>query len=236
MPTGEGPFCTTMKLLLIEDDPDLREVRQTSLQRERCVVEVARDYREAVSKLFIYQYDCILIDIMLPDGNGLDLLREMQRRGIKHNVIIISARDATEDKVEGLELGADDYLAKPFHLAELKARIRSVIRRSQQAGECLIRLGNVEIDPAHFSVEVEGRAIEMLRKEYDILAYLIVRPNRLISKETLAESIWGDSIDQADNFDFVYAQIKNVRKKLREAGASIEIKTVYGLGYKLVTL
>ncbi|MDD7251603.1 MAG: response regulator transcription factor [Prevotellaceae bacterium] len=225
-----------MKLLLIEDDPDLREVIQTSLQRERCVVEVARDYREAVSKLFIYQYDCILIDIMLPDGNGLDLLREMQRRGIKHNVIIISARDAIEDKVEGLELGADDYLAKPFHLAELKARIRSVIRRSQRAGECLIRLGNVEIDPAHFSVEVEGRAIEMLRKEYDILAYLIVRPNRLISKETLAESIWGDSIDQADNFDFVYAQIKNVRKKLREAGASIEIKTVYGLGYKLVTL
>lgn len=225
-----------MKLLLIEDDPDLREVIQTSLQRERCVVEVARDYREAVSKLFIYQYDCILIDIMLPDGNGLDLLREMQRRSIKHNAIIISARDAIEDKVEGLELGADDYLAKPFHLAELKARIRSVIRRSQRAGECLIRLGNVEIDPAHFSVEVEGRAIEMLRKEYDILAYLIVRPNRLISKETLAESIWGDSIDQADNFDFVYAQIKNVRKKLREAGASIEIKTVYGLGYKLVTL
>lgn len=223
-----------MKLLLIEDNADLREIMRKSLEQERYVVEVASDYGEAMNKLFVYEYDCILIDIMLPDGSGLDLLREMHSRGQKNNVIIISAKDSIDDKVEGLELGADDYLPKPFHLAELHARIRSVVRRSQRGGESMIRMGNVAINPATFAVEIAGEAVDFLRKEYDILAYFMARPNRLVAKETLAEAIWGDTIDQADNFDFVYAQMKNVRKKLKTAGATIEIKTIYGFGYKLL--
>lgn len=223
-----------MKLLLIEDNADLRETIRESLERERYVVEVATDYGEAMEKLFVYEYDCILADIMLPGGSGLDLLREMYKSGRKGNVIIISAKDSIEDKVEGLELGADDYLPKPFHLAELHARIRSVLRRSRQKGENTIRMGNVTIDPASFAVEIAGVGVEFLRKEYDILAYFMTRPNRLVAKETLAEAIWGDAIDLADNFDFVYAQMKNVRKKLKTAGATLEIKTVYGFGYKLI--
>lgn len=223
-----------MKLLLIEDNADLREIMRKSLEQERYVVEVASDYGEAMNKLFVYEYDCILADIMLPGGSGLDLLREMYKSGRKGHVIIISAKDSIEDKVEGLELGADDYLPKPFHLAELHARIRSVLRRSRQTGENTIRMGNVSIDPVSFAVEVAGVGVEFLRKEYDILAYFMTRPNRLVAKETLAEAIWGDAIDLADNFDFVYAQMKNVRKKLKTAGATIEIKTVYGFGYKLI--
>lgn len=223
-----------MKLLLIEDNVDLREVIQQSLEQERYVVEVATTYVEAMNKLFVYEYDCVLIDIMLPDGNGLDLLREMHKRRKKHNAIIISAKDAIEDKVEGLELGADDYLPKPFHLAELHARIRSVLRRSQRGGDNLVTLGNVCLNPHTFAVEIAGERVDFVRKEYDILAYFMSRPNRLVAKETLAEAIWGDAIDQSDNFDFVYAQMKNMRKKLKNAHATIEVKTVYGFGYQLV--
>lgn len=222
-----------MKILVIEDNADLREVIARSLEKERYVVETAADHSAARTKMFIYEYDCILLDIMLPDGNGLNLLRELADRGKRNNVIIISAKDSIEDKVKGLELGADDYLAKPFHLAELHARIKSVIRRHTQDGGHSIRLGNVTIYPDTFKVEVNGRTLDMGRKEYDILHYLVNRTGRLIEKQTLAEAVWGDNIDQADNFDFIYAQIKNLRKKLKSAGADIEIKTIYGFGYKL---
>ncbi len=225
-----------MKILVIEDDADMREIIARSLQKERYVVETAENYRTARAKAMGYEYDCLLLDIMLPDGNGLDLLAELQRAGRKVNVIILSARDAIEDKVEGLELGADDYLAKPFHLAELHARLKSVLRRRQRDGERLIRCGNVTVDPERFSAEVDGAAMELGRKEYDILVYFMNRPARLVEKQTLAEAVWGDHIDQADNFDFIYAQMKNLRKRLKDAGATIEIKTVYGFGYKLVAL
>lgn len=224
-----------MKILIIEDNADLREVIERSLEKERYIVETAPDYATARAKVFIYEYDCILLDIMLPDGNGLNLLREISARGKRNNVIIISAKDSIEDKVTGLDLGADDYLAKPFHLAELHARIKSVIRRNAQNGEHCIRLGNVTIHPDTFKVDVDGKEVELGRKEYDILHYLVNRANRLIEKQTLAEAVWGDSIDQADNFDFIYAQMKNLRKRLKAAGADIEIKTIYGFGYKLVS-
>ena len=223
-----------MKILVIEDNADLREVIVRSLEKERYVVETAPDYSTARTKVFIYEYDCILLDIMLPDGNGLSLLRELSERGRRNNVIIISAKDSIEDKVTGLDLGADDYLAKPFHLAELHSRIKSVLRRNAHNGERNIKLGNVTIHPDTFKVDVDGRDLELGRKEYDILHYLVNRANRLIEKQTLAEAVWGDSIDQADNFDFIYAQMKNLRKRLKAAGATIEIKTVYGFGYKLV--
>lgn len=223
-----------MKILVIEDNADLRDIIVRSLEKERYVVETAPDYATAHTKLFIYEYDCILLDIMLPDGNGLNLMRELAERGKRKNVIIISAKDSIDDKVAGLELGADDYLAKPFHLAELHARIRSVMRRYTQNGENNIKFGNVTIHPDTFKVEVNGQDIDLGRKEYEILHYLVNRANRLIEKQTLAEGVWGDDIDQADNFDFIYAQIKNLRKKLKTAGADIEIKTIYGFGYKLI--
>lgn len=224
-----------MKILIVEDDADLREITERSLLKERYLVETADTYKAARQKALVYEYDCILLDIMLPDGNGLDLLRDLQKEGHRMpNVIILSAKDSIEDKVTGLDLGAADYLSKPFHLAELHARLKSVLRRKQRDGEALLKYANVCVHPDSFKVEVDGKLIDLSRKEYDILVYFMNRPNRLIEKSILAEAVWGDSIDQADNFDFIYAQLKNLRKKLKEAGAELEIKTVYGFGYKLV--
>ena len=152
------------------------------------------------------------------------------------NVIILSAKDSLEDKVQGLDLGADDYLPKPYHLAELHARIKSLLRRNLREGERKVQCGNVEIIPDLFKVRVADKEIELNRKEYDILLYFMLRPGRLVNKSTLAESVWGDHIDQVDNFDFIYAQIKNLRKRLKEAGATAELKAVYGIGYKLMVV
>lgn len=223
-----------MKILIVEDDNDLREITTHSLEKERYVVSQAPDYRTALQKIEDYDYDCILLDIMLPDGNGLDLLAELHALGKHTNVIILSAKDSLEDKVNGLDLGADDYLPKPFHLAELHARIKSLFRRKLREGERKLQVGNVELFPDDFRVMVQGKEIELNRKEYDILNYLMSRPGRLVNKNTLAESVWGDHIDQVDNFDFIYAQIKNLRKRLKDAGATPELKSVYGFGYKFV--
>lgn len=223
-----------MKILIVEDEPSLRELIQRSLEKERYVVEVAADFNSALCKIEDYDYDCVLLDIMLPDGNGLNLLERLKAMHKRENVIIISAKDSLEDKVLGLELGADDYLPKPFHLAELNARIKSVIRRQHHDGEVDIRLGNIRILPDKYQVLIDEKEVELNRKEYDILLYFINRPGRLVNKNTLAESVWGDHIDQVDNFDFIYAQIKNLRKKLKDAGATAEIKAVYGFGYKMI--
>lgn len=223
-----------MKILIVEDDNDLREITTHSLEKERYVVSQAPDYRTALQKIEDYDYDCILLDIMLPDGNGLDLLAELHALGKHTNVIILSAKDSLEDKVNGLDLGADDYLPKPFHLAELHARIKSLFRRKLCEGERKLQVGNVELFPDDFRVMVQGKEIELNRKEYDILNYFMSRPGRLVNKNTLAESVWGDHIDQVDNFDFIYAQIKNLRKRLKDAGATPELKSVYGFGYKFV--
>lgn len=222
-----------MKILIIEDEPSLRELIQRSLEKERYVVEAAADFQSGLRKIEDYDYDCVLLDIMLPDGNGLNLLEQLKKMRKRENVIIISAKDSLDDKVLGLELGADDYLPKPFHLAELNARIKSVIRRQRRDGEMDIRLANIRIVPDTFQVFVDDEEIELNRKEYDILLYFANRPGRLVNKNTLAESVWGDHIDQVDNFDFIYAQIKNLRKKLKDAGALAELKAVYGFGYKM---
>ena len=222
-----------MKILIIEDEPSLRELIQRSLEKERYVVEAAADFQSGLRKIEDYDYDCVLLDIMLPDGNGLNLLEQLKKMRKRDKVIIISAKDSLDDKVLGLELGADDYLPKPFHLAELNARIKSVIRRQRRDGEMDIRLANIRIVPDTFQVFVDDKEIELNRKEYDILLYFANRPGRLVNKNTLAESVWGDHIDQVDNFDFIYAQIKNLRKKLKDAGALAELKAVYGFGYKM---
>ena len=225
-----------MKILIIEDEPSLQELMARSLAKEQHVVETASNYAEAESRLADYSYDCVLLDIMLPDGNGLRLLEELKAQDRCEAVIIISARDSLEDKIRGLEDGADDYLPKPFHLAELSARIRSVARRARGGGRRGITLGNVTVEPESFRATVDGRELQLLKKEFDILAYFMQRPGHVIDKAVLAEAVWGDHIDQADNFNFVYSQMKNLRRKLEEAGATIELKAVYGFGYKLVCL
>ncbi|HJC78403.1 MAG: DNA-binding response regulator [Bacteroidales bacterium 55_9] len=223
-----------MKILIIEDEPSLREVMQRALEQERYIVETAATYAEADARIAAYSYDCILLDIMLPDGSGLRLLEHIKHLRRRDNVIIISARDSLDDKVEGLELGADDYLPKPFHTAELLARIRSVLRRGRSGGDLTLTVGNVSLDVDKARVTVDGREVPLLKKEFDILLYLMQRPNHLVDKTVLAEAVWGDHADDADNFQFVYAQMKNLRRKMAEAGATAEIKSVYGFGYKLV--
>lgn len=223
-----------MKILIVEDDLSFQEILRKALERERYLVEVAPNFRSALLKISDYTYDCILLDINLPDGNGLNLLRELKAMKKTGNLIIISARDTIEDKVEGLELGADDYLAKPFHLAELLSRIKSVLRRNNQGGEPLICYGNVKIHPNRFEVWINEEQIGLSRKEFEILLYFMQRPTRIISKGMLAEAIWGDHFDDVDNYDFIYAQVKNLRKRLYTSKASIEIVSVYGMGYKLI--
>ena len=183
-----------MKILIVEDEPDLRETIRISLVKEHFVVETAADYFSALDKVNDYDYDCILLDIMLPGGSGLDLLRELKRLHRSDSVLIISAKDSLDDKVEGLELGADDYLTKPFHLAELNARVKSVIRRRQAKGDVSITMGNLLLYPDKRQV---------------------------------------DNIDQVDSLDFIYSQVKNLRRKLKQAEATVELKAVYGFGYKL---
>lgn len=224
-----------MKILVVEDEDSLRETIIRSLEKERYTVESATTFNEAGMKLNDYDYDCVVLDIMLPGGSGLTLLEELKKRRKRDSVIIISAKDSIEDKVAGLDLGADDYLTKPFHLAELNARVKSVIRRKQQDGELSLRVGNITLYPDRHAVYIEQEELTLNRKEFDLLYYFVANPDRLISKASLAESVWGDYIDQADSFDFIYSQVKNLRKKLKNAGATAEIKAVYGFGYKMTT-
>ena len=222
-----------MKILLVEDEKELRDTVKAYLEREKFVVECAEDYPSAMSKINDYDYDCVLLDIMLTGGSGLSLLAHLKRMRKQESVIIISAKDSIDDKVEGLDLGADDYLAKPFHLAELNARVKSLLRRKKAGGDTSIVLGNLTLTPDTRKVAVDGKDIALNRKEFDLLYYFMSNPNRLINRTALAESVWGDHIDQADSLDFIYSQVKNLRKKMKAAGAQAEIKAVYGFGYKL---
>lgn len=221
-----------MKLLIIEDDASLSEIMCRALRSEGYVVESAATFFDADDKIAGYSYDCILLDIMLPDGNGLKLLEHIKALDKGDRVIIISARDSIDDKVAGLDLGADDYLAKPFYMAELSARIKSVLRRGSAAVSKQMSAGNIELSIESRRVTVGGNDVPLLKKEFDILLYFMQRPGHIVDKAVLAESVWGDHIDAADNFQFVYAQIKNLRKRLADAGATYNVKAVYGFGYK----
>lgn len=223
-----------MKVLVIEDEKELREIIKESLEKEFYVVEMASSYKMGIEKLSGYDYDCILLDIMLPDGNGIDLLREIKSMGKADSVIIISAKDSIDDKVLGLELGADDYLTKPFHLSELLARIKSVLRRKNQQGFQSVKWNNIEIFIDERTVVVEGSTMVLNNKEFELLYYFVVNANRLVTKSSIAEHIWGDNMDEADSYDFVYSQVKNLRKKLKSHHAEMNIQSVYGMGYKLV--
>lgn len=223
-----------MKLLIIEDEPEMLENMAQTLEREHYIVETASDYKSALHKIGVYDYDCILLDINLPDGNGLEILKALKLSGKNDGVIIVSAKDSLNDRLDGLNLGADDYLPKPFHMAELHARVKAVLRRRHFDGNSNIHIGNVSIHPESRKVTINENEIMLNRKEYDILMYLITNKTRLVTKTALAEHVWGDHIDQTDSFDFIYSQIKNLRKKLEHATISIE--AVYGVGYKLETV
>jgi DNA-binding response OmpR family regulator len=223
-----------MKILVVEDEADLRDVIVRSLKQEMFLVETASDYSTAADKIGSYEYDCILLDIMLPGGSGFSILEELKKMKKEDSVIIISAKNSVDDKVKGLNLGADDYLAKPFHLAELTARVKSVIRRRGASGQVRIEVSNLSLNIDERQLIVNGEAVVLNRKEFDMLTYFVSNKNRLVNKSALAEHIWGDQIDQADDFEFIYSQIKNLRKKLKDAGAEVEIQAVYGLGYKFV--
>ena len=221
------------KILIVDDDENIAELISLYLTKECFDTKLVYDGEDALAAFDSYQPNLILLDLMLPGIDGYQVCREIRSKAATP-IIMLSAKSEVIDKVLGLELGADDYLPKPFHLVELNARIKSVIRRHQHDGEIDIRQGNVRIEPDKYRVFVNDQEVELNRKEYDILLYFINRPGRLINKNTLAESVWGDHIDQVDNFDFIYAQIKNLRKKLKDSGANIEIKAVYGFGYKMV--
>ncbi|WP_027378891.1 response regulator transcription factor [Chryseobacterium daeguense] len=223
-----------MKILIIEDEPEIRNVVQDFLESEHFIVEYAEDFNSGLDKIISYEYDCILLDIMLPDGNGMELLKEIKSMHKKDPVIILSAKDSVDDKVNGLEIGADDYLAKPFHLAELMARIKSVIRRKNQDGENIISYKNISIDPESRVVKINDNELILNRKEYDLLYYFVIHPEKTLQKTMLAEAIWGDYIDQADSLDFIYSQIKNLRKKLKSSNSEADFQAVYGIGYKFI--
>lgn len=222
-----------MKILIVEDEPQMLQNMCKNLETEGFLVESAVNYAQALDRIGIYKYDCVLLDINLPDGNGLELLKIIKMKGLEDGVIIVSAKDSLDDKLQGLNLGADDYLAKPFHMSELRARVKAVLRRRNFEGHDEVRIGNMIINTSNRTLHIENSEVELNRKEYDVLLYLASNKNRLVNKSALAEHVWGDNIDQADSFDFIYSQIKNLRKKLVIHSAEIEIKAVYGIGYKL---
>lgn len=221
-----------MKILVIEDEKDLSDMMTATLQEAGFICETAEDLNTALEKINLYEYDCIVLDIMLPDGSGLDILKAVSEKGGAERVIITSAKGSVEDKIKGLELGADDYLPKPFHLGELLARVKSLIRRNNGTGNTL-RIGNTAINITDRSATVNGKEVPLLNKEYRILEYFMSRPGRTVDKQALAEAVWGDNADQSDNFNFVYQQVANLKRKLKDAGSDISIQAIYGFGYKL---
>lgn len=221
-----------MKILIVEDETELANDMVAYLSGENYLCETAATYKEAEEKIGIFEYDCILLDLMLPGGDGLKLLELLKAGNSKDGVIIISAKNSIEDKVAGLNIGADDYLAKPFHHSELSARIHSVIRRKQFGSSNIISQDELTIDLLAKSVQVGDTFINLTKKEYDLLVFFMGNRNRVISKNALAEHLSGDVADMFDNHDFVYAHVKNLKKKLAEAGGDKHLKTIYGTGYK----
>jgi len=221
-----------MKLLIVEDEAELAADIIAYVAQEGYRCEWAATFSAAAEKIVLYQYDCVIVDITLPGGNGLDLVRTLKKLDTQTGVIIVSAKDALTDKVTGLQLGADDYLTKPFHLAELSARLQSVVRRRYFGGRTEIQVRGLIIRPDARQVFVAGQPLELTRKEYDLLLFLVANPGRILTKEAIAEHLWGDNMDQADSLDIIYMHVKNLRRKINERGQTDGIKSVYGLGYK----
>jgi len=221
-----------LKILIIEDEEGLRESIEEYFSEDGNVCETAANFAMALSKINMYRYDCILLDITLPGGSGMDLLKEIKAHNYPDGVLIISAKNSLDDRLDGLNLGADDYLVKPFHLSELKARVSAIIRRKTFSGSNLLLFNELTIDLLAKEVKVGRSPVKLTRKEYALLLYFIANKGKVVSKNAIAEHLWGDGIDMANNFDFIYSHIKNLRKKLLEGGCNDYIQAAYGMGYK----
>lgn len=219
-----------MKILIIEDEKALSESIVAYLKTEEYVCEIATDFKTALYKTESYNYDCIVLDITLPGGSGLDILKELKANNKMDGVLIISAKNSIEDKVAGLKIGADDYLPKPFHLSELSARIAAIIRRRNFSGSNIIEFNEIILDTQGKLATVNDHELDLTKKEFELLLYFISNKRRVISKNAIAEHLWGDETD--GNIDFIYTHIKNLRKKLHDAGNADYIRSVYGMGYK----
>ena len=224
-----------MKLLLIEDNKELAHDIRQFLSNAGIVVEWVGNLKDALDKVFVYQYDIAIIDLGLPDGNGLELIREIKKTELDIGILILTAKNSIDDKVEGLNLGADDYMTKPFHKAELNARIHSIIRKNKSNRSNILSIGDINVELLSRKTSMKETQLKLTKKEFDLLVYFMHNPNRILTKENIAEYLWGDHIDQADSFDFVYNHIKNLRKKIVDAGGINCIHAMYGMGYKFVT-
>ncbi|HSB93466.1 MAG TPA: response regulator transcription factor [Flavitalea sp.] len=221
-----------MKILLIEDERSLLESMQKYLEQQGYVCETATNFVEGRTKVNEFNYDCVVVDIGLPFGSGIDIVKDLKFMESRSGIIIISAKNSLEDKLQGLESGSDDYLTKPFHLSELSARIHAIIRRRSFEGNKIIQFNEIRIDPQERSVKVQGVNVDLTDKEYQLLEYFIANQRRVLTKSAIAEHIWGDEYLQVGNYDFIYTHIKNLRKKLVNAGGEDYIKTVHGAGYR----
>lgn len=222
----------SMKILIIEDESEIALSIKDYFKPNGVHCEMAGNYKDAMDKINMYDYDCILLDLMLPDGNGFDILKELKQRNKTEGVIIISAKETLDTRIEGFNLGADDYLTKPFHLSELLVRMQALIRRKNFKGNNIVTFNEISIDIFAKTVTVNNNVLDITKKEIDLLLFLIGNENKVLSKGAIAEHLSGDMADMLDNHDFVYAHIKNLKKKLSKAGSGDYIKTVYGLGYK----
>jgi DNA-binding response OmpR family regulator len=221
-----------MKILVVEDEHELLNAILAYLNMEGYVCEEALTYQDGLDKISLYEYDCIIADLGLPGGSGLKLIEMLKKKMDNTGVIIISAKNSLDDKIQGLDIGADDYLTKPFNLSELNARLRSVLRRRKFEGKREIEFQEIKANPETMQVKVNGKNVSLTKKEFDLLVYFIVNKNKVLTKESIVEHLWGDYIDSADSFDFLYAHISNMRKKIILAGSRDYLSTVYGVGYK----
>ncbi|MBI9071812.1 MAG: response regulator transcription factor [Melioribacteraceae bacterium] len=221
-----------MKILIVEDNIELAKGMASILLEEGYIIENSFTFNDGLEKISIYATDLVIVDIGLPDGNGLDLIRSLKENKNNCGVLIVSAKNSIEDKVSGLEIGADDYITKPFHNAELVARVKSILRRKNFEGSNIFEINEIKIDIQNLEVFVKEQKLTLTKKEYELLLYFIYNKNRVLTKESIAEHLWGDHVDMADNFDFIYNHIKNLRKKLTAIGCTDYINSVYGMGYK----